>query len=239
MFAVGRNRRRVSLSQKSGQETGQETGVVEVWDFPTRAFHWAVVLLLVLAWLTSEGEGGGLFLSFHVQFGIAILALLVFRLIWGVIGSKHARFEDFVRPWGVVRRYGARLLAFNPPRYLGHNPLGGWMVVLLLAVLFLSVISGLAVSHGGYVGPFARGVLAPLGFAHEGITTAVLTLAGIHVFGVAVHFFLFGENLPRAMVTGVKPQISKVPDVAGGFVAPWRAALALGGAMVVTWWWVG
>lgn len=224
---------------RSGEKASSSPSDAKVWDFPTRVFHWAIVILVGVAWATSEGEGGISLTSVHVDAGIAILALVIFRLIWGVIGSKHSRFSDFVRPWAVVRTYATRLVSFNPPRYLGHNPLGGWMVLALLAFLAVSVVSGLAMSKSGYVGPFAHGPLAPLGYAHEGLTTALLALAGVHVFGVLAHFFLSGENLVRAMFSGVKTNTAPAPDVAGGYVGSWRAALALAGAMAITWWWVG
>jgi len=202
---------------------------VPVWDLPTRVFHWSLVGLVALAWATSEG--GNWVLDIHVWSGIAILGLVVFRLQWGVYGGLHARFGDFVRGWAAVRAYGARMLTRSAPRHLGHNPLGGWMILALLAALVAVVASSLMMVEDDYTGPWAAhlgyGVSRAMGEAHEGIAVLLGWLIGFHVLGVVAQKFISGENLIIPMWRGDK-------DVDNGeaakrvavHVGHWRAAAA-------------
>lgn len=124
---------------------------VRVWDILIRIFHWALVLSFIVAYLTSEEDN-----PWHIYSGYTVLGLIIFRLIWGFVGSRHARFSDFVRPPAVVYQYVKSLLAGQPPHYIGHNPLGGWMVIAMLITLFAVTLSGLkvyAIEEGK--GPFA------------------------------------------------------------------------------------
>ena len=102
---------------------------VLVWDAPTRLFHWTLVLLVTLAWVTGEAEGS-LFVV-HQLAGYGVAVLLVFRVIWGFAGRRHSRFSGFVRPWREVFAHIKGVLSLRPARTLGHNPLGGWMALLL------------------------------------------------------------------------------------------------------------
>lgn len=113
---------------------------VKVWDIGVRLFHWSLVVLFAVAYVTGEMEG-----SAHAAAGYAVLALLLFRLAWGLVGTRHARFADFVYGPVATWRYAKALLARRPPHYLGHNPLGGWMVVALLLV-FPHIAGALAAS---------------------------------------------------------------------------------------------
>ena len=106
-----------------------------VWDLPVRVFHWSLVVLIPLAWWTGE-EGK---FDWHSWVGYSLLVLVVTRIIWGVVGSRHARFTDFLRGPGAIRGY----LKGEPAATPGHNPLGGWAVVALLSVLLLQAVSGL------------------------------------------------------------------------------------------------
>lgn len=113
---------------------------VRVWDIWVRLFHWSLVAMFVVAYFTAEEEN-----IFHIYSGYAVLGLIIFRILWGFIGSQHARFSDFVFGPGKVIQYARGLLAGKPEHYLGHNPLGGWMVVALLIALFVVSVSGLKV----------------------------------------------------------------------------------------------
>lgn len=113
---------------------------VHVWDILIRIFHWSLVVSFTVAYLTSEEEN-----LWHVYSGYTVLGLIIFRLIWGFIGSQHARFSDFVRSPSVVKQYAESLLTDRPQHYVGHNPLGGWMVVAMLLMLFVVTVSGLKV----------------------------------------------------------------------------------------------
>lgn len=210
-----------------------------IWDAPTRLFHWALVGLVGLAWATGESEGA-LFLV-HKLAGYGIAVLLVFRLIWGFAGSRHARFADFVGSWRRVRAHIAALLAGRPERTLGHNPLGGWMVIALLLVLTAVVATGLFAADDGVGGPLAGHLSPGLAHAvaelHEGLANALLVLIGVHVLGVLGESVLTRDNLLRAMITGCKTVSSQEAAAEPAvFVAPaWRALLALGAAAGLVW----
>lgn len=183
-----------------------EKPTVVVWDLPVRVFHWALLAMTVLAFATAEAEGAWFVL--HLAAGYGVMALVVFRLAWGFVGTRYARFHEFVRPWPVVREHVANVLRLRPARFVGHNPLGGWMIVALLAVLGLLVATGLFAGDEGEKGPLTHwigaGAADALGELHEGLNTILWTLVALHVAGVVVESLLTGENLVRALWTGEK-----------------------------------
>ncbi len=130
---------------------------VAVWDIWIRLFHWSLVVLFTVAWFTGEEEN-----DLHIWAGYAILGLLVFRVVWGFVGSRHARFSDFIRPPGEVVAYLRGLASGRVRHYLGHNPAGGWMILALLLSLSVVTYSGLmvyAIEEGK--GPLAWTVSTP------------------------------------------------------------------------------
>lgn len=213
---------------------------VRVWDLPTRFFHWSLLALVAIAWISAEADG--VLFNIHIFSGISILALIVFRIFWGIFGSTHSRFLSFIRPWAEVRAYGQQMLSRERPRHLGHNPIGGWMVMALLAILSATVLTGLLASDDDNIGPLAVHVSRSLSHAmeniHEGLTGLLATLIGIHVMGVLVHGLIDGENLPRAMWTGDKFVDPGVLEAAHSGIrqAPaWRVFLAASLSIVVVW----
>jgi len=200
--------------------------IVMVWDIPTRVFHWALVGLVAAMWVT--GEQGGDWLRFHIWCGEAILALLLFRLIWGVLGSQTARFSQFVRGPLVVQRYLAGKLA--EAEIPGHNPLGGLMVVALLLVLLFQVVSGLFSSDVDsylYDGPLAHWLGSSLSetvtSVHKFSFNLILALVAVHVAAVVAHRIFKKQNLVRAMLSGRKEFDSEVAPLK---FAPLSLALA-------------
>lgn len=212
-----------------------EKPTVAIWDLPVRVFHWVLLVMTVLAFATAEAEGAWFVL--HLAAGYAVMALLVFRLAWGFVGTRYARFREFVRPWPIVRAHAADVLRLRPARFVGHNPLGGWMIVALLTVLALTVATGLFAGDEGETGPLAHrigaGVADAIGELHEGLNTVLWTLVAFHVAGVVVESLLTGENLVRAMWTGNKN--IEGPAAAAGPVGvfPFTASLTLAVAVVV------
>lgn len=210
-----------------------------VWDVPTRVFHWSLVALVALAWLTG-GEEGTTFVV-HQLAGYGIFIAVLFRLAWGFVGSRHALFRAFVRPWPVVRDYARRLVALKPPQSIGHNPLGGWMIVVMLATLVAQLATGAFAREDEMIGPLAEFVSPATGHAlaevHEGLVNALLALIALHVAGVAVDVVLTRDNLVRGMWTGyklVEPSLARREGAVA--VAPyWRAAAALAAASAVAW----
>ena len=116
----------------------RDTETVKVWDIWVRLFHWSLVALFVVAYFTAEEEN-----VWHIYSGYAVLGLVIFRVLWGFAGSKYARFSDFIYPSQQVMQYIQSLMAGTPEHYLGHNPLGGWMTVALLAGLLMVSVTGL------------------------------------------------------------------------------------------------
>ena len=164
-----------------------------VWDIPTRIFHWALVLSFAGAFLTAETER---YRDVHVALGYLILGLIGFRLIWGVVGSRYARFSSFTfRPSEIVA-YLKSLLQRHPMHYLGHNPAGAVAIFLLLGLGMISAISGvlLYLEVGGEM----------FKDLHEGAANLMLAVVVIHVAGVVVSSLLHRENLVRSMLTGYK-----------------------------------
>ena len=174
---------------------------MKVWDLPTRLFHWLIVLVFCASWYTAE-QG---MMAWHYRSGILGFALIVFRIIWGLVGGSTARFGSFVRsPAAVVRFIRGK---GKKPRRVGHNPLGGYSVILLLSVLFAQVATGLfAVDVDGLEsGPLSFLVSFDQGRwlaeIHEISFTVLQVLAGVHIVAI-VFYRLRGNHLTRAMITG-------------------------------------
>lgn len=113
---------------------------IYVWDISVRIFHWALVISFVIAYLTAEEKN-----IWHIYSGYTVLGLITFRVLWGIIGTRYARFSDFIYSPRTVFNYINELINKSPKRYIGHNPAGGWMIIAMLACLFVVVISGLEV----------------------------------------------------------------------------------------------
>ncbi|MBL8259089.1 MAG: cytochrome b/b6 domain-containing protein [Candidatus Competibacteraceae bacterium] len=199
---------------------GTSHSEVVVWDPLVRLFHWVLVAAFCAAYFT-QGEpfeaiqdrlDGAWLQTVHVWAGYAVAGLLLFRLLWGFWGPRHARFSDFVRRPDVTLRYVKEVLLLRAPRHLGHNPAGGAMIVILLLSLTVTVAAGLALYGADKgLGPLA-GWLADTGDAtihtfeevHEFFANFTLLLVGGHLVGVIWESLLHRENLALAMFTGRK-----------------------------------
>ena len=181
---------------------------VKVWDPLVRVFHWALVAAFLIAYLTEDED----WLTLHVWAGYTIIGLLVFRLIWGFIGPRHARFSDFVTSPGAALGFIKDSARFKAKRYLGHNPAGGWMIILLVVLLSLIALSGVMLYGADqHAGPLAGMMAGTSGMwedvleeAHEVLVNMTMALIVIHVAGVVVESLMHKENLVRAMFTGRK-----------------------------------
>ena len=193
-----------------------------VWDWPVRLGHWLMVGGFILAWLTSESETVRLL---HVISGATVLAVATFRLPWGFIGSRYVRFVDFVRGPRAVKDYAAGLLKLEPAHHVGHNPAGGWAIVLLLGLGILTGLSGWA-NYNDIGGGFLEEL-------HEGLAVTMLTVVFIHVAGVLSGSLMHGENLVRAMLNGRK---QGMPGEAIRSARPLAGALLLVWVAVAGWW---
>ena len=187
--------------------TGHDTvRTIKVWDPSIRLFHWALAGLVVTCLLTGFFGGPSLF-AVHITAGGGVAALLAYRLIWGFIGPRRARFADFLHGPKALVDHLLGLLAGRPARHVGHNPAGAWMIFALLGGLTLIVASGL-VTLGGTekMGPLAGAVPYVVGRAarelHEALALLVLLMVAGHIGGVLLESWLLGENLPASMVHG-------------------------------------
>ena len=169
------------------------TTAIRVWDAPTRVFHWLLVLSFAGAYLTSESERWSLV---HITLGYTLGGLITFRLIWGFVGTRYARFTSFVKGPSEVLQYAKSMATLKPKHFVGHNPLGAVAIVLL-------IVSGIAIVVTGYAAFNEIGGewVAEL---HEIASHIMLILVGIHIVGVIAASWLHKENLARAMVNGFK-----------------------------------
>lgn len=182
-------------------------GMVKVWDPIVRIFHWSLVCTFFLAYLTDDD-----FLNLHVWAGYIVLSLVILRVLWGFVGTKYARFTDFVYSSQTIKQFMLDTLHLQAPRYLGHNPAGGAMIILLLVGLLLTSLSGLAVyaTEEG-AGPLA-GMFAGTGEfwsevfeeMHELFADVTVFLVLLHVVGVLIESVIHRENLISAMWHGYK-----------------------------------
>ncbi len=208
--------------------TPQQVGF-PLWDLPTRIFHWVVVACIALAWWSAENEN----YTVHKWTGYTILVLVVSRAIWGFIGSRHSRFRDFLVGPAAVLDYLRGRGAGSP----GHNPLGGWSVVLLLLLLSLQAVSGLFNSDDVlFSGPLyhaAGGEFRDaMGALHEFAFDALLVLVCLHLLAVLYHQLHRREKLIQAMLRG--RAAGREGEVAP--VSPWLALATLGAVAAALWW---
>ncbi|MDA0224758.1 MAG: cytochrome b/b6 domain-containing protein [Proteobacteria bacterium] len=178
------------------------------WDVPVRLFHWALVLLVLGSVVT--GLIGGNAMVWHMRFGSAILALVLFRVLWGVLGSSTARFSDFLYGPRRVLAFTAAILQRREAPYLGHNPLGGWMVLVLLAVLLFQASSGLfanddIATEGPLYALIGKDLSDRLTSLHKLNVKLLYALVAVHVAAVLFHWFGRGENLVRPMISSCRP----------------------------------
>lgn len=193
-----------------------------VWDWPTRAGHWAMALAFLAAYVTGDSEEWRLV---HVGAGGALAGLAAFRLIWGLIGSRHARFGAFLRGPSTALAYLGALFRGQPPHHTGHNPAGAYAIVLLLAL-------GLGAAASGW--PLYQDLGGEwLEELHEAVVNAMLLVVLIHLAGVLVGSLAHHENLPRAMVTGYKLGMPE-EGISGARI--WALPLLLACAAWGAWW---
>jgi len=201
---------------------------VPVWDLPTRVFHWLLVVAVVLAWATAEESGFGF--TLHKVAGYTIGGALIFRVIWGLVGSSHSRFGNFIRPWHDIVAHARLLLGFRAPRSIGHNAIGGWMIVTLMADLAVIVTTGLFSATQRVRGPSAATIAPAVSRAVADLPeiafNVLLLLATVHVLGVIVDMVLNRENLVRAMWTGRKFLDAGTARTERPFAPLWWALMA-------------
>ncbi|HST28566.1 MAG TPA: cytochrome b/b6 domain-containing protein [Rudaea sp.] len=214
--------------------------IQRVWDLPTRAFHWMLAVLIALQYAT--GEFHFLDMRWHFWFGYATLALIAFRVLWGILGSQTSRFADFLRGPAAVWRYLRSQSSTNPQTRVGHNPLGGWSVIALLASVAVQAVSGLFASDdidtdGPFVAHVADATVKLMTRVHHWNESVLLVLVGLHIAAVLLYLVVKRDNLIAPMLSGRKKMQDARPL---RFVSAWRAlalfALCAAAVVAMVWW---
>lgn len=195
---------------------------VLVWDAPVRVFHWLMVLSFAGAYLTAESERWRLV---HVTLGYTMAGLVGFRIVWGLVGTRHARFASFVRGPADVLRYLRHLIGGKADPHVGHNPAGALAILALLGLALVVTATGWATYNE--IGGDALEEL------HEGAANAMLAVVGVHIAGVLLGSWLHHDNLIGAMITGRKP--GRPEDAVRH---AWRSLAALMLVAVLGFWWL-
>jgi len=210
---------------------------VKVWDLPTRLFHWTLVALMISQWLTAENSDT---MTYHLWGGYTILTLVLFRLIWGFVGSDTVRFGQFVRGPAAAIDYVKALLRGETPLYLGHNPAGGWSILAMLALLLVQAGTGLFANddimiEGPLYGWVSKSTSDWLTSIHGLNFNLLLLVIAVHIAAALFYLFVKRENLIHPMLSGLK----HLP--AGSFGAPprivsaWLGLAVLAVAAVAVW----
>ena len=182
---------------------------IRVWDPLVRLFHWLLAACFLIAYVLEDGM-----LNLHVLVGSIVLGLIIFRLIWGVMGTKHSRFADFIYSFKQIIQHLRDLVSLRPAQHMGHTPLGGIMIVILLFGLLLLTLSGvmLYALEGAFL-PFA-GLMTGVDLdttiliehAHGWVADLLMLFVLFHIAGVLFESLLQQQNLVRAMITGCKKE---------------------------------
>ena len=215
---------------------------VRVWDLPTRLFHWSLVALIAMQYAT--GEFHLLDMRWHFWFGYATLALLLFRVLWGFVGSQTSRFARFVRGPRAVLAHLRSQLSARPLASIGHNPLGGWSVLAMLACVALQSITGLFASdeidtEGPLAAVVSERTAKLMTHLHEWNQNVLLALIALHVTVIALYYLVKHENLVLPMISGRRRV--QIPEALRFASAWWALGLfiicaAVVGALI---WWFG
>lgn len=166
---------------------------IRVWDWPVRVFHWSLAACVFIAFFTGESERWSLW---HQTLGYVAGGLLAFRLVWGFVGTRHARFASFIKGPQAILAYVKSLRQATPEHHVGHNPVGGVAVLLLMGLTAITAFSGWLMAGGD-----APGWQEEL---HEVAANSLMLVVGVHVLGVVLSSKQHKENLVRAMLTGFK-----------------------------------
>ncbi|MEW6991918.1 cytochrome b/b6 domain-containing protein [Colwelliaceae bacterium 6441] len=179
-----------------------------IWDLPLRIFHWSLVITLFCLWVTSDQELG--LIEYHMKFGYVALGLILFRLVWGLFGTKHAKFINFIPSLSAIKQYLRDNKSGSEKPFAGHNPLGSLMVVLFLVLILLQASTGLFIdddifSSGPYNGTISKELEKIFNYIHSNGFNVLLTLSVIHVFAIMYYSKVKKQPLVRAMFHGKKP----------------------------------
>lgn len=205
-----------------------------IWDLPVRLFHWSLVFLILALWITTE-EALYYDMRLHQYCGYAVLTLVIFRIFWGFWGSTSARFKHFLTGPQAVLKYASQLFNPRPSYHVGHNPLGGWSVFLLLSFLLLQASTGLFANDDIFTeGPLYTLVTKAtsdfLTKVHKLNFNLLLGLIFLHISAILFYRRVKKENLVKPMIVGYQ-QLPVGTEAKIDFVSLWRAGILLGVAV--------
>jgi cytochrome b len=212
--------------------------VVQVWDIAVRLFHWLIVALVAAAYATWRLD----WMDWHGWIGDLLLALVLFRLLWGFFGSETARFTHFLTSPRIVFQHLRYALLREPDRQVGHNPAGGWMILFLLWLLLAETLTGIYVANDiADVGPLTGLVPAAaanaIDFSHAVLWKILLASIGLHVLAIVGYAAVKGQDLVLPLITGTK--VLPEPVIAPRMASPARAAVLFVGsaaaAILIAW----
>ena len=213
---------------------------IRVWDWPVRLMHWAMVVLLVV--LLATAKIGGDAMAWHIRAGEAMLAVVLFRVVWGFAGTYHARFSSFVRGPRAVIAYTRSVLTPRRQLHVGHNPLGGWAVVALLLALLFQALTGLFTNDdvlidGPLVPLIAKNLSDTISSFHRWNAWIVVALASAHIGAVLFYVIVLRDNLIKPMLDGAKslPATRAIPPRGGSLNGVKAALLFAACAALVGW----
>jgi cytochrome b len=224
------------------EDTRKESGSayphqIRVWDLPTRLFHWLIVIFVVISFTT--GMVGGNWMSYHLKSGFIIFTLLLFRVGWGFWGGRYSRFVSFVRGPIAVMRYAKTLVRKDTPtKVLGHNPMGAWSVMAMLAALLVQVGTGLFANDDiatqgplyGWVSKATSDWLTGIHIFNKGV---ILFLVAVHLSAVLFYLLIKHDNLIVPMITGLRPWSDEAPS---SIYKIWQAVLTAAFSITVVYW---
>lgn len=213
------------------------SGRALIWDLPVRVMHWSLVLAVAGAWATQEIEGD--WFEYHVWCGYAVLVIATTRIVWGFVGTRHARFASFLRGPGAVAGYVRGMFGRDAPRFAGHNPLGALMVLALLAMLVVQAVTGLfandqIMASGPLYGYVSGSTSDELTSLHKKLFDVLLAAIALHVAAAFFYLLVKRENLILPMLVGTKPGDAIAPEerISSSRLGLWALIVAaLGGLL--------
>jgi cytochrome b len=183
------------------------TNKILVWDLPVRLFHWLLVISLVASWYTSDGDKG--LIDYHLQIGYFTLGLIIFRITWGIFGTRYARFSQFMPKKQALLNYIKNVKQEKSYSTVGHNPMGGLMVVLMLTLVLSQSISGLFMNDDVFTtGPYFESVSSStqklMSFIHNNVFDVIIVVSILHICAAFYYLIAKKINLIKPMITGYK-----------------------------------
>ncbi len=215
---------------------------IAVWDVPVRLFHWLLVTSILMLFIT--GKVGGNYMEWHKKIGYFVIGLILFRVVWGFVGSYHARFKNFVRAPAAVIAYAKSLLKKDSPHYVGHNPMGALSVLAVMVAVGFQTVTGLfsnddIMLEGPYASMVSKAFSDQMTSLHKLNSNVILVLIGLHLSAIVFYAVFKKEQLIEAMLTGKKDMDTstgehfeaEMPETVRPAWLPWSIVVVVAGVV--------